>query len=124
MPCWEEDPLWKAEDKTVFEKAMAPMEKYGFLKRSDVDEYFTVKLGSVYPVWDVNFEKNLGVLLDYEKQIENLILNGRPGLFFYNNFHHSLDMGFVAANHILSGKPKSEMWDRDAKQFEEFRLVE
>lgn len=124
MPCWEEDPLWKADDKTVFEKAMAPMEKYGFLKRSDVEEYFTVKLGSVYPVWDVNFEKNLGILLGYEKQIENLLLNGRPGLFFYNNFHHSLDMGFVAANHILSGKLKSEKWDLDTKQFEEFRLVE
>ncbi|MCG3203512.1 MAG: hypothetical protein KCHDKBKB_00180 [Elusimicrobia bacterium] len=124
MPCWESDPLWKMEDKDVFEKAIQPLEKYKLLKRSDVEEFFTVRLGSVYPVWDIDFEKNLEVLLGFERSIENLIFNGRPGLFFYNNLHHSLDMGFVAARHILSGKPKREKWEVDSQVFKEFALVE
>ena len=124
MPCWESEDIWKADDKTIFEKAIQPLEKHGLLKRSDVEEYSTVKLGSVYPVWDVDFEKNLGVLLNYESQIENIIFNGRPGLFFYNNLHHSLDMGFRAADHVLSGKPKRDKWEIDSKAFEEFALVE
>lgn len=124
IPCWESDDLWKMDDRGIFERAVAPLEKHGLLKRSDVEECFSVKLGSVYPVWDVDFERNLGVLLDYERKIENLIFNGRPGLFFYNNLHHSLDMGFVAANHILSGMPKSRKWNVDAKAFEAFQLVE
>lgn len=124
MPCWETDDLWKMDDAGLFEAAIKPFEKYGLLKRSDVEEFFSVKLGSVYPVWDVDFEKNLKILLDYEAKIENLIFNGRPGLFFYNNLHHSLDMGFVAANHVLSGLSKSEKWKVDAKVFESFQLVE
>ena len=96
----------------------------GMLALPPKDALITVKLGWVYPVWDVDFEKNLSVLLEYERSIENLIMNGRPGLFFYNNLHHSLDMGFVAADHILSGLPKSKKWDIDTKKFEEFHLVE
>jgi protoporphyrinogen oxidase len=124
MPCWESDELWTMDDKSVFEKAIAPLEKYGLLNRSDVEEFFTVKLGSVYPVWDVDFEKNLNTLIEVERGIENLIFNGRPGLFFYNNLHHSLDMGFVAARHLLSGKPKREKWEIDSLGFKEFALVE
>ncbi len=94
------------------------------LKREEVLEYFTVRLGSVYPVWDIHYEANLEILLNYERGVENLLFNGRPGLFFYNNLHHSLDMGFVAARHILSGKTKAEKWDKDAQAFKEFQLVE
>lgn len=124
LPCWETDDLWKMDDAALRDRALAPLEKYGLLKRSDVEEVFSVKLGSVYPVWDVDFEKNLEVLLGYERGIENLIFNGRPGLFFYNNLHHSLDMGFAAANHVLSGQPKSEKWEVDSKAFAAFQLVE
>ena len=87
IPCWEEDAIWKQDDAAVFEKAIAPLEKHGFLKRSDVEEFFTVRLGHVYPVWDIDFEKNLGVLLDYEKKIDNLIFNGRPGPAKQKNRH-------------------------------------
>ncbi len=124
MPCWETDDLWKMDDKGLFDVATRALVKHGLLNLLDVEEFFSVKLGSVYPVWDVDFEKNLGVLLDFERSVENLIFNGRPGMFFYNNLHHSLDMGFVAANHVLSGKPKSEKWNVDSKAFEVFQLVE
>jgi hypothetical protein len=56
MPCWDTDPLWTMDDAGIFDAAIKPFEKYGMLKRSDVEEFFTVKLGSVYPVWDVDFE--------------------------------------------------------------------
>jgi protoporphyrinogen oxidase len=124
MPCWETDGFWKADDAVVFEKAFQAFERHGLLKRDEVLEYFTVRLGSVYPVWDVDYEMNLGTLIAYERDIENLLFNGRPGLFFYNNLHHSLDMGFVAARHILSGQTKAENWNKAAQAFAEFQLVE
>lgn len=124
IPCWETDPIWKEDDAAIFERGAAPLIKHGLLKREDVEEFFTVKLGSVYPVWDVDFEKNLEVLLNYERSIENLLFNGRPGRFFYNNLHHSLDMGFIAARHVLSGLPKAQKWDVDADVFKSFQLVE
>ena len=124
MPCWETDEFWKADDNVVFERAFRAFENHGLLKRDEVDEYFTVRLGSVYPVWDIYYEANLATLVDYERGIENLLFNGRPGLFFYNNLHHSLDMGFVAARHILSGQTKAEKWNKDAQVFKEFQLVE
>jgi hypothetical protein len=35
-----------------------------------------------------------------------------------------LDMGFVAARHVLSGQSKKEKWAADAKAFDAFQLVE
>jgi hypothetical protein len=58
------------------------------------------------------------------KSVENLILNGRPGLYFYNNFHHSLEMGFLAADHIISGKKKAEKWEKDTELFKSYHLIE
>ncbi len=124
IPCWPDDGLWPSDDQAVLNLALPPLERLKLLKRDEIEEFFTVRLGHVYPVWDVHFEKNLKVLLDWERKVENLIFNGRPGLFFYNNIHHSLDMGFRSADHVLSGKSKAEKWELDAKTFETFSLVE
>lgn len=124
IPCWRDDDIWTSDDKTLFERAVAPLEKREILNRQNVEEFFSVRLGWVYPVWDVDFERNINTLLDYERHIENLIFNGRPGLFFYNNIHHSIEMGLLSANHVLSGLPKSQKWDIDSKKFEKYHLVE
>ncbi|MBI4308666.1 MAG: FAD-dependent oxidoreductase [Chloroflexi bacterium] len=124
VTCWETDPIWQAEDREVYETLIPQLERCNLIRRSEVAEYFTVRLGYVYPVWDVDFERNLAAVEAYVLRVENLIINGRPGLFFYNNLHHSLEMGFLAANHVLSGKPKAEQWERDALRFREYRLVE
>ncbi|MEK6543570.1 MAG: FAD-dependent oxidoreductase [Elusimicrobiota bacterium] len=124
VPCWAEDTTWKEPDSSIFERCMQSLWPTGIIHRDEVVEYFTVRLGHVYPVWDIDFEKNLETVLTAARPLENLIMNGRPGLFFYNNFHQSLEMGFIAADHIISGKSKAEKWDKDAELFREYRLVE
>lgn len=124
ITCWETDPLWKTEDKDIFELIIPQLERCNLIRRSEVAECFTVRLGYVYPVWDTHFERNLSIVEKYVSKVENLIINGRPGLFFYNNLHHSLEMGFLSADHVLSGKPKAEQWERDELRFREYRLVE
>lgn len=124
IPCWQEDAAWKEPDASLFEKTITALEPTGIMRRQDVIDYFTVRLGYVYPVWDLNFESNLNTILDYLRPMDNLILNGRPGLFFYNNIHHSLEMGFVAADQILSGRPKNEKWEIDCRLFRQYKLVE
>ncbi len=124
LPCWRDDTTWKATDEDLLKRVMKSFEPCKILKAEDIEEYFTVRLGYVYPVWDLDFEKNVATILERIDPIENLILNGRPGLFFYNNIHHSLEMGFIAAEHILSGKPKQEKWLKDSQLFRDYHLVE
>jgi len=124
IPCWNKDEIWNASDEALVEKVIKPMEAVGKLRRDEIKSFFSVHLGWVYPVWDLDYERNLNVLLDFERSIDNLLFNGRPGRFFYNNFHHSVDMGFISANHVLSGKSKSEKWDQDCRVFDEFQLIE
>ncbi len=114
----------QAKRAASWESGVEPLVRLGLLQRSEVEEFFTVRLGWVYPIWDLGWQKRMDLLLNYERGIENLIFNGRPGLYFYNNLHHSLSMGLLSADHVLSGKRKSEKWDVESREFESYQLVE
>jgi len=57
-----------------------------------------------YPVYDLNYKKNLGKIKEYLGEFRNLQLIGRAGSFRYNNQDHALEMGILAARSIIEGK--------------------
>jgi hypothetical protein len=40
--------------------------------------------------------------MQYLAGVENLLTAGRPGLYLNNDIHDSMELGFVAARHVLS----------------------
>ena len=116
----EDSELFKLKDKELFEKVIVDLEKVNILKRSDVAEYFSVRLKDIYPVYDLNFKNNLNIILDYLSNIQNLITNGRQGLFNYNNMDHCIDMGIKAANYV---KNNGNDWYEKIKDFN-YRIVD
>jgi len=122
ITCWEDDDIWTADDAQVFERVIPQLEAARVVRRDEVEEYFTVRLDYVYPVLDRHFEKRLKAVEDYVASVENLWINGRPGLFSYINIHQAIEMGMVAARHILTWNKAA--WQQDRERFWEYRLIE
>lgn len=124
ITCKESDKIWQADDKKIALNIGCQLEKMGVIKREEIIDYFSVRIKDVYPVYDLDYKKNLDKILRKIVQVKNLIPNGRLGLFMYNNTHHSLEMGYLAANHIISGKEKLKKWEKNKKIFENYKIVE
>ena len=110
----------EVENKELYEKVIADLEKVGILNRKEVVEYFSVRLKDVYPVYNLNFKNNLNIILDYLSNIQNLITNGRQGLFNYNNMDHCIDMGIKASRYIINN---GNDWYEKIKDFN-YKIVD
>lgn len=102
--CWEGDDIWNMSKKDLFEKAIEWLEKMDFVKRKEVIDVYKIKQNYIYPVYDLNYRKNLDIIKRYLDRFKNLIYIGRPGRFKYTNQDHSLEMGILAAKGIIEGK--------------------
>ncbi len=102
--CWKNDAFWKMSKQELLSIASGWLEKIGLVRNEEILDSYLLKEEFVYPVYDLEYKKNLEVLLDYFDSIENLMCIGRPGRFKYTNQDHSLEMGLVAAKSIIDGK--------------------
>ena len=102
--CWEGDNIWIMDKKSLFDLTIAHLEKLGFVKRSEVIDYYLLKQKDSYPVYDLSYKKYLKIINDYLAKFSNLIYIGRPGRFKYTNQDHSLEMGIIAARSIIENK--------------------
>ena len=102
--CWEGDNIWIMDKKSLFDLTIAHLEKLGFVKRSEVIDYYLLRQKDSYPVYDLSYKKYLKIINDYLAKFSNLIYIGRPGRFKYTNQDHSLEMGIIAARSIIENK--------------------
>lgn len=124
ISCDASERLFSASDEEVFQTAKESLKCSGIIPMSDVDYWFTRRVKHAYPVYSLGYEGHLKTVLDWADSVENLITLGRQGLFAHNNFHHSVMMGKVAAEHFLSGKPKAEGWNQARRAFDDFKVMD
>lgn len=110
------------DKEKIKERVIADLGKAGLVQENSIETSFSICLPNVYPTYDLNFEKNLKIILDYLNEINDFITNGRRGLFNYNNMDHCMDMGFEAANYILSAKDKK--WSDISKRFKDYVIID
>lgn len=101
--CAVGDALWNAPAQDVFKKSMDSFKAMGFLEEDDVEDYCTDRMSHAYPIYEIGYEKHVRLLTSFVHGSDNLITAGRQGLFRYGNMDHALDMGFLAAGHLLRG---------------------
>ena len=87
-----------------------------------IDSFFNYS-DSIYPVYDLGFKNNLSRVIEYSDSIPNFYLNGRLGLFCYNNMDHSMEMGTLLADHIAHGTTVME-WQKLRETFYEYKIVD
>jgi len=104
ITCNFDDDIWNMEKDHLTELAAGDLEKIGLLKKHEVLESFIFRERYSYPLYDLTYKAQVKTCLDWLKQFDNFLSTGRQGLFQYGNMDHSIAMGLVLANKLLSGK--------------------
>ncbi len=107
--CWTEDEIWKMKDEDAIRFAMSELEKIGLASEADLQDGFVVRRMNVYPVYSMDYEKNVGIIRGYLESFRNLKTMGRGGLFRYDNSDHALLTGIFAARQFL-GMKSEDIW--------------
>lgn len=94
---WKGDSLWNLEDEPLIDLARREMEKMGLVRSGDVEGGFVRKIEKAYAVYSLDYADKVAGLRNYLKDFENLQTIGRHGMFRYNNMHHSVHIGLLAA---------------------------
>ncbi len=102
--CWKNDEIWKMTKNELFKMTIDWLEKLKIISLKDVLKCYHMKSEFVYPVYDLNYKRNLITIKKYLDNFSNLIYIGRPGRFKYTNQDHSLEMGILAARSIIERK--------------------
>ena len=109
IACDENDSIWNAPDKDIFDRCICDLKKLGLIEEKDVLDYFTYKVKHAYPVYFLDYQERVKNVYTYLAQIKNHLSIGRQGLYRYNNMDHSIKMGLLTAKHILEGYPRQKI---------------
>ena len=118
--CDFDQPLWQQDEGQLIEKAERELRKIHLLNNEKVSGGFVVRLPRTYPIYAGNYKTALAEIQDYLQKFDNLQLVGRYGSFKYNNQDHSLLMGILAAENVLT-PGKHDLWsvNSDSEYVEE-----
>ena len=83
---------------------MAGLVNSGLIRERDVIGHFFRRTRNAYPTYDLKFEANLGKLAYHLASWPNLSSAGGRGCSAYVNQDHAIEMGFCAAEEILTQK--------------------
>jgi hypothetical protein len=79
-------------------------DKLKFIKPEEVVGFEAVRTVQAYPVYDLDYQENVSVILDYINALQGVHIVGRGGTFRYNNADHSIEMGLLLGRKLLGYK--------------------
>lgn len=107
--CAFEGEIWKAKEAEIIDRVGEELVKESFIKKSEVDFGFLLKIKHAYPIYKVGYENHMNLIMQYLNKFENLYSSGRQGLFKYVDMDVAVEMGFETAKFILSGQNKDKV---------------
>lgn len=120
--CTEGDALWTMDDRKIINLAEFELKKIGLIpKEYSLSQGNVVRCRKAYPVYDSFYNKNIGTLRKFVSSLPNIQVAGRYGMFKYNNMDHSIYTGLLAAQNIIEGTKKYDLWavNQDKEYHEE-----
>lgn len=108
--CTEGDEMWNKPDDEFIEFAKNELEHIGVIDKNDVSDAVRVRVKKAYPSYFGSYEQ-FDKVKDYLETFGNLYCVGRNGQHRYNNMDHSMLSAMVAADSIISGSGKEEIWN-------------
>jgi len=102
ISCDVDDEIWNAPEDELYRRSVAGLVESGLIREHEVIGHFFARTRNAYPTYDLRFEANLGKLAYHLASWPNLVVCGRQGLFRYVNQDHAIEMGFCAAEEILT----------------------
>jgi protoporphyrinogen oxidase len=96
----------------------------GLLGDAQILDGAVVRVPKSYPVYARGYQNHLDVVIGFLRQFEGLTPIGRYGAFKYNNQDHSILMGLLAAERILS-HGQHDLWsvNTDYESYQEEAMI-
>ena len=111
--CNDRDKLWQMADKELIKLGINEMVKIGFIKSSQVIDGTVVRVKKAYPIYDLDYKKNVKTVKDWlDQNLTNLVLVGRNAMHTYNSQDHSTLVGILAAKNIVN-QETNDLWTAD-----------
>ncbi len=102
--CNDTDPAWTAPDDQLIAQAASEVRLAGLVHEEPILAGKVVRAAKCYPVYHRGYRRHIQRLADYLRNFRGLTAIGRYGTFKYNNQDHSILMGILAAENLLSGR--------------------
>ena len=100
--CWPEDEIWSNSDEKIRELGLLELKKMCLLELESKPLAFSVsRISRAYPVYFKGYQRYTASVFDSLVMFPNLITAGRNGLYKWNNMHHSVKTGILAAKNVL-----------------------
>ena len=109
--CYYQDSLWKSSDADLFEAGRQELMRIPDVDVSKISGYHVIRMKDAYPVYDLDFDKNLRAVLEGLSAIPNLFSFGRQGMFLQNDMHDSMENGRLLADGVEQGLSGGEWYD-------------
>jgi protoporphyrinogen oxidase/putative flippase GtrA len=118
--CNFDEPMWTKPEDELRIQAEQELRQIGLLRDEVVSDGFVVRLPRTYPIYAGDYKAALSEIQSYLQQFQNLQAIGRYGAFKYNNQDHSLLMGVLAAENVVT-PGKHNLWsvNSDSEYLEE-----
>jgi protoporphyrinogen oxidase len=108
--CYDSDALWSASDADLIKLATQEAARTTLIGKARVLDGHVTKIKRCYPVYSTGYKKYLEPVVAYLRRIKGLQVIGRYGSFKYNNQDHSILMGYLAAENLISGT-RNDLWE-------------
>ena len=106
--CDPGDEFFNMDDGDMKTLAAGELSRLGFASERDVLDGTVVRVAKAYPVYDMDYDKHLGVIRSFLKTIDNLQTIGRNGMHAYNNMDLAMHSGILAAKNVLG--ETNDLW--------------
>jgi protoporphyrinogen oxidase len=122
IACDPDDEVFLASDEALRARVVPALEEAGLVRAGEVREVFSRRFRSAYPLYERDYAPHLAGVHEWLARFQNLWLIGRQGLYLHNNTHHSLLMGYRAADAILARR--RVRWPAALAEFRGFRVAD
>ena len=119
--CFEGDGLWTSSDAQLIALATRELDALGVVPASQVLDGHVVRQPKAYPVYDDSYRDIVSqIRAEFEASYPNIQFVGRYGMHKYNNQDHAMMTGMLAAENILAGENRFDLWgvNEDAEYLE------
>lgn len=113
------DEIDKMSDVDLLKLAKKELCMMGFAEENEVETANVVRSENAYPVYQIGYKEALDKVVEYVKQLKNMQIMGRGGMFRYNNMDHSILTGLIAARNLLGQKNNVFAVNSEADYLEE-----
>jgi protoporphyrinogen oxidase len=91
ITCHFNDATWKSTEDEIFDKCIKDLEADGLVNRSEIKQFFTLRIKRAYPLLRLSYRKNLADVFNYFKKVPSIKLAGRTGAFKYKDIDQCME---------------------------------